>query len=90
MIINLSPQHPSTHGVLRSITIMNGEIIKWITLDIGLLHRGTEKLLERNYYKNSIGYFDRPDYVSGVIQELPFVLTSERPINSYLNEYIPL
>lgn len=89
-IINLGPQHPSTHGVLRLITIIHGEIIQWITPEIGLLHRGTEKLIECNYYKSSIAYFDRLDYVSGVIQELPYVLTLERLINCYLNEYISL
>ena len=49
-IFNLGPQHPSTHGVLRLISILNGEIIQWITQEIGLLHRGTEKFIECNYW----------------------------------------
>jgi len=55
-IINLSPQHPATHGVLRLITISHAELIKWICPEIGLLHRGTEKLIECNYYNSNIGY----------------------------------
>ena len=47
-IFNLGPQHPSTHGVLRLISIVNGEIIQWLTQEIGLLHRGTEKFIECN------------------------------------------
>ena len=66
-IINLGPQHPATHGVLRLIAILHGEIIQWISPEIGLLHRGTEKLMECNYYNSNIGYFDRLDHVLGVI-----------------------
>ena len=72
--MNSGPQHPATHGVLRSIAILHGEIIQWISPEIGLLHRGTEKLIECNYYNSNIGYFDRSDHVSGVIQELVFIL----------------
>ena len=53
-IINLGPQHPATHGVLRLIAILHGEIIQWISPEIGLLHRGTEKLMECNYYNDKI------------------------------------
>ena len=53
-IINLGPQHPATHGVLRLIAILHGEIIQWISPEIGLLHRGTEKLMECNYYNSNI------------------------------------
>ncbi len=73
-IINLGPQHPATHGVLRSIAILHGEIIQWISHEIGLLHRGTVKLLECNYYNFNIGYFDRSVHVSGVIQEFVFFI----------------
>ena len=55
--MNSGPQHPATHGVLRSIAILHGEIIQWISPEIGLLHRGTEKLIECNYYNSNIGYF---------------------------------
>jgi NADH:ubiquinone oxidoreductase subunit D len=67
--MNIGPQHPSTHGVLRLIAIMTGEIIKWINIEIGLLHRGTEKLMEYNHTYSSIGYLDRMDYVSIILQE---------------------
>jgi NADH:ubiquinone oxidoreductase subunit D len=89
-IFNSGPQHPATHGVLRSIAILHGEIIQWISPEIGLLHRGTEKLIECNYYNSNIGYFDRSDHVSGVIQELVFILILERIINCYCSNYISL
>ena len=89
-IINSSPQHPATHGVLRSIAILHGEIIQWISPEIGLLHRGTEKLMECNYYNLNIGYSDRSDHVPGVIQEPAFILTLERIINVCMNNYISL
>lgn len=79
-VFNLGPQHPSTHGVLRSIAILHGEIIQWITTEIGLLHRGTEKLIECNYYSSSLPYFDRFDYVSTITQELLFLHALERLI----------
>ena len=66
-IMNSNPQHPATHGVLRSIAILHGEIIEWISPEIGLLYRGTEKLIECNYYNSNIGYSDRSDHVLGVI-----------------------
>lgn len=88
--MNSGPQHPATHGVLRSIAILHGEIIQWISPEIGLLHRGTEKLIECNYYNSNIGYFDRSDHVSGVIQELVFILILERIINCYCSNYISL
>ena len=72
-LFNLGPQHPSTHGVLRLITILNGEIIQWLTQEIGLLHRGTEKFIECNYWSSSIiPYFDRLDYVSTITQLVKF------------------
>ena len=80
VVFNLRPQHPSTHGVLRLITILHGEIIQWITTEIGLLHRGTEKLIECNYYSSSLPYFDRFDYVSTITQELLFLHALERLI----------
>ena len=80
VVFNPRPQHPPTHGVLRSITILHGEIIQWITIEIGLLHRGTEKLIECNYYSSSLPYFDRFDYVSTITQELLFLHALERLI----------
>ena len=87
-VFNFGPQHPSTHGVLRSISILHGEQIQWITPEIGLLHRGTEKLIECNYYSSSIPYFDRFDYVSTITQEILFVNAMERLIGCVVNKYL--
>jgi NADH dehydrogenase (ubiquinone) Fe-S protein 2 len=76
-IINFGPQHPSAHGVLRLILYLDGEIIKYGDPHIGLLHRGTEKLIEHKTYLQSIPYFDRLDYVSMLTQEHVFVLAVE-------------
>lgn len=54
-VCNLGPQHPSTHGVLRLITILHGEVIKWLQVEVGLLHRGTEKLIEYHGFNQVIG-----------------------------------
>ena len=80
-LVNFGPQHPATHGVLRLIALLNGEIINHISPEVGLLHRGTEKLMECNYYNLNIGYFDRFDYVSTVTQELLFIGSLERVSN---------
>ena len=86
-MINSGPVHPSTHGVLRIVTISHGEVIQMIIPEIGLLHRGTEKLIECNYWLSSIPYFDRFDHVSTISQELLFVYTMERLINCYIIMY---
>lgn len=89
-ILNLGPQHPSTHGVLRLIGILNAEIIQWIIPEIGLLHRGTEKLVEYNYFLNynaSMPYFDRLDYVSNISQELLYIQCLERLMNVVISGY---
>ena len=75
--INFGPQHPAAHGVLRLILELKGEIIKKIEPHIGLLHRGTEKLLEKKTYIQGLPYFDRLDYVSMMTQEHAFCLTLE-------------
>ena len=77
-VFNFGPQHPSTHGVLRLICILSGEVIHWIHPEIGLLHRGTEKLIDLHYQSSSISYFDRFDYVSTITQELLFIHGLER------------
>ena len=87
ILINFGPQHPSTHGVLRLICILYGEIIQWIIPEIGLLHRGTEKLIDLHYYNSSISYFDRFDYVSTITQELLFIHTLERFMSWYISIY---
>jgi NADH:ubiquinone oxidoreductase subunit D len=83
VVINIGPAHPSTHGVLRLIAFLSGEIIQFLSVEIGLLHRGTEKLIEANNYINSIGYLDRLDYVSTISQEILFINVLERLINCY-------
>lgn len=70
--INFGPQHPAAHGVLRLIIELSGEVIRKVDIHIGLLHRGTEKLLEYKTFAQGIPYFDRLDYVSMMVQELCF------------------
>jgi NADH dehydrogenase (ubiquinone) Fe-S protein 2 len=77
MNLNVGPQHPAAHGVLRLIVQLNGEIIEKIDPHIGLLHRGTEKLMEDKIYLHSLPYFDRFDYVSMLIQEHAYCLAIE-------------
>ncbi len=76
--INMGPQHPATHGVLRLVTELDGEIVKRIDPHIGLLHRGTEKLIEYKTYLQAVPYFDRLDYVSPINQEHAFAMAVER------------
>ena len=76
--MNLGPQHPAAHGVLRLVLELDGEVIERADPHIGLLHRGTEKLIEHKTYLQSIPYFDRLDYVSMMCQEHPFVLGVEK------------
>ena len=76
--INFGPQHPAAHGVLRLILEMDGEVINKADPHIGLLHRGTEKLIEHKTYTQAIPYFDRLDYVSPMCQEHAFALSVEK------------
>jgi NADH-quinone oxidoreductase subunit D len=76
--INFGPQHPAAHGVLRLILEMDGEIVERADPHIGLLHRGTEKLIEHKTYLQAIPYFDRLDYVSPMNQEHAFALAVEK------------
>ncbi|MCR6631757.1 MAG: NADH-quinone oxidoreductase subunit D [Magnetospirillum sp.] len=76
--INFGPQHPAAHGVLRLILEMSGEVVDRADPHIGLLHRGTEKLIEHKVYQQSIPYFDRLDYVGTMNQEHAFVLAAEK------------
>ena len=76
--INFGPQHPAAHGVLRLVLELDGEIVERVDPHIGLLHRGTEKLLETRTYLQDIGYFDRLDYVAPMNQEHSFCLAVER------------
>ncbi|MHB8530032.1 MAG: NADH-quinone oxidoreductase subunit D [Caulobacteraceae bacterium] len=78
--INFGPQHPAAHGVLRLVLELDGELVERVDPHIGLLHRGTEKLIEARPYTQNIGYFDRLDYVAPMNQEHAFVLAIERLI----------
>ena len=78
MTMNFGPQHPAAHGVLRMVMEMDGEVVRRVDPHIGLLHRGTEKLIEYKTYMQAIPYFDRLDYVSPMCQEHAFVLGVEK------------
>nr|YP_010394313.1 NADH dehydrogenase subunit 7 [Phytophthora fragariae]DAZ88321.1 TPA_asm: NADH dehydrogenase subunit 7 [Phytophthora fragariae] len=79
--INFGPQHPAAHGVLRLILELNGELVQKADSHIGLLHRGTEKLIEYKNYLQALPYFDRLDYVSMMCQEHAYVLAIEKLLN---------
>src|ERR1700756_33361 len=76
--INFGPAHPAAHGVLRLVLELDGEVVERVDPHIGLLHRGTEKLIEHKTYSQAIGYFDRLDYVAPMNQEHAFVLAAEK------------
>ena len=76
--LNFGPQHPSAHGVLRLILELNGEVVKRADPHIGLLHRGTEKLIEHKSFLQALPYFDRLDYVSMMAQEHTYSLVLEK------------
>ncbi len=76
--INFGPQHPAAHGVLRLILELDGEVVEKADPHIGLLHRGTEKLIENKTYAQAIPYFDRLDYVAPMNQEHAFALAIEK------------
>jgi len=79
--INFGPQHPAAHGVLRLVLELNGEIIQRADPHIGLLHRGTEKLIEYKTYLQALPYFDRLDYVSMMTNEQCYSLAVEKLLN---------
>jgi NADH-quinone oxidoreductase subunit D len=76
--INFGPQHPAAHGVLRLVLELDGEVVDRVDPHIGLLHRGTEKLIEHKTYQQAIPYFDRLDYVAPMNQEHAFCLAAEK------------
>jgi len=76
--VNFGPQHPAAHGVLRLVLELDGEVVTRVDPHIGLLHRGTEKLIETRTYLQNIGYFDRLDYVAPMNQEHAFCLAVEK------------
>ena len=76
--LNFGPQHPAAHGVLRLVLELDGEVIERADPHIGLLHRGTEKLIEYKSYLQAVPYFDRLDYVAPQNQEHAFALAVEK------------
>ncbi|MBI3706913.1 MAG: NADH-quinone oxidoreductase subunit D, partial [Proteobacteria bacterium] len=76
--MNFGPQHPAAHGVLRLVLEMDGEVVERADPHIGLLHRGTEKLIEYKTYLQAVPYFDRLDYVAPMCQEHAFALATEK------------
>jgi NADH dehydrogenase (ubiquinone) Fe-S protein 2 len=79
--MNFGPQHPAAHGVLRLILELDGELVRKADPHIGLLHRGTEKLIEYKTYIQALPYFDRLDYVSMMSQEHAYSLAVENLLN---------
>lgn len=86
--LNFGPQHPAAHGVLRLVLSLQGEVVERADSHIGLLHRGTEKLIEMKTYIQALPYFDRLDYVSMFAQEHAFSLAVERLMGISLFEYV--
>ena len=84
--VNFGPQHPAAHGVLRLILELNGEEIVRADPHVGLLHRGTEKLIEYKTYLQALPYFDRLDYVSMMTNEQCFSLATEKLLNIEIPE----
>ena len=84
--VNFGPQHPAAHGVLRLILELNGEEIVRADPHVGLLHRGTEKLIEYKTYLQALPYFDRLDYVSMMTNEQCFSLAVEKLLNIEIPE----
>jgi NADH-quinone oxidoreductase subunit D len=85
--LNFGPQHPAAHGVLRLLLELLGETINKAEPHIGLLHRGTEKLLETKMFNKSVPYFDRLDYVSMMVQEHAYSLAAESLLNCNISRY---
>ena len=84
--LNFGPQHPAAHGVLRLILELKGETVVKATPHIGLLHRGTEKLIEYKNYLQALPYFDRLDYVSMLSQEHTYCLAIDNLTNCKIPE----
>ena len=83
--LNFGPQHPSAHGVLRLVLELDGERVVRADPHVGLLHRGTEKLIEHKTYLQALPYFDRLDYVSMMAQEHGYSLAVEKLLNKNIS-----
>jgi NADH:ubiquinone oxidoreductase subunit D len=84
LTLNFGPQHPAAHGVLRLVVNLDGEVVSSVDPHIGLLHRGTEKLMESKTYTQGLPYVDRLDYVSMMIQEHCYSLAVERLLGLHI------
>jgi len=84
LTLNFGPQHPAAHGVLRLVLELDGEFVNRVDSHIGLLHRGTEKLIEFKNYLQALPYFDRLDYVSMMAQEHAYSLAIENLLKLYV------
>src|SRR6266511_6193049 len=84
--LNFGPQHPAAHGVLRLVLELDGEIVERVDPHIGLLHRGTEKLIEYKTYLQALPYFDRLDYVAPMNQEHAFALATEKLLGIHVSK----
>lgn len=90
LTMNFGPQHPAAHGVLRLVLELNGEVVVKADPHIGLLHRGTEKLIEYKNYLQALPYFDRLDYVSMMAQEHGYSIAVEKLLNIHIPLYSKL
>ena len=79
--LNFGPQHPAAHGVLMLILVLDGEVVEKAAPHIGIIQRGTEKLIEQKTYTQALPYFDRLDYVAPMNQEHAFALAAEKLLN---------
>ena len=84
ILLNFGPQHPAAHGILKISLAVCGEVIIKCDPQFGLLHRGSEKLIESKNFLQSLPYFDRMDYVANLFQEHAFVLAVE---NSFFSKF---
>jgi NADH:ubiquinone oxidoreductase subunit D len=89
-LLNIGPQHPAVHGVLRIIIELSSESITKISVEIGYLHRGTEKLSEYSEYYKILPFFDRLDYTGLILCEHSYILSVEKLINYNINLEIQL
>src|SRR6202158_2136602 len=77
-VVNIGPQHPSTHGLLRLVVTMDGELIKDVVPHIGYLHRSTEKIAENRFYHSFVPYTDRTDYITAMLMNWGYVMAVEK------------